>query len=89
MTAQQQDPEISAIVQKLLDPLGAAQSEFRMPYVVHNGVLGVREAEGRIRTVVPPGSLRGEVCRYFHDGLAIQGCSAPSRQSPDISIGLK
>jgi hypothetical protein len=67
VTAQKQDPEISAIVQKLLDPLGAAQSEFRMLYVVHNGVLGVREAEGRIRTVVPPGPLRTDVCRYFHD----------------------
>ena len=67
VAAQKQDPEISAIVQKLLDPQGAEQSEFSMRYVVHNGVLEVREAEGCIRTVVPPGSLRGDVCRYFHE----------------------
>ena len=67
VAAQQQDPETKVIVQKLLDPASAGNCEFRMLYVVQDGVLGVREAEGRLRTVIPAGPLRAEVCRFFHD----------------------
>ena len=38
-----------------------------MLYVVQDGVLGVRDAEGHLRTVIPVGPLRAQVCRFFHD----------------------
>jgi hypothetical protein len=65
--AQRQDPELSSIVQQLLAPDGNQSSAYRMLYVVHNGVLAVRAADGRLRTVVPPGPLRIAVCRFLHD----------------------
>jgi transposase InsO family protein len=67
VAAQNQDPEIAAIVQRLLDPVGARSSEFRTLYVVQDGVLGVRAADGQFRTVIPSGPLRAAVCRFFHD----------------------
>ena len=67
VAAQQQDPETKAIVKKLLDPATAGSCEFRMLYVVQDGVLGVRDAEGHLRTVIPVGPLRAQVCRFFHD----------------------
>ena len=67
VAAQQQDPETVAIVQQLIDPLGSHRSEFRTLYVVNNGVLGVRAADGQIRTVIPACPLRAAVCRFFHD----------------------
>ena len=67
VAAQQQDPETKAIVKKLLDPATAESCEFRMLYVVQDGVLGVRDAEGHLRTVIPVGPLRAQVCRFFHD----------------------
>jgi hypothetical protein len=65
--AQKQDPETTAIVQHLLDPLRAPSSEFRTLYVVTDGVLGVRAPDGQIRTVIPSGPLRAAVCKFFHD----------------------
>jgi hypothetical protein len=56
-----------AIVQKLLDPATAGSCEFRMLYVAQDRFLGVRDAEGRLRTVIPAGPLQTQVCRFFHD----------------------
>jgi hypothetical protein len=64
---QQQDPETKAIVKKLLDPATAGSCEFRMLYVVQDGALGVCDTEGHLRTVIPVGPLRAQVCRFFHD----------------------
>ena len=73
VAAQQADPDTLAILAKLSDPGSAPSCEYRTLYVVSDGVLGVREADGRLRIMVPPGPLRTEICRYFHDEAGHQG----------------
>ena len=67
VAAQLNDPDIQTVVAKLQDPSQAASSEFRTIYVVQDGLLGVREATDRFRTLVPDGPLHKTICRFFHD----------------------
>ena len=67
VAAQLNDPDIQTVVAKLQDPTQAASSEFRTIYVVQDGLLGVREATDRFRTLVPDGPLHKTICRFFHD----------------------
>ena len=64
--AQDADHQLAQVKQQLL----AAQHPppaCRLLYAVHNDFVVVPEIDGRQRIVVPPGPLRQEICKMFHD----------------------
>jgi len=66
--AQHSDSDTLAIIAKLSNMDSVASCEYRRTlYELRDGMLGVREAGGRFRLVVPLGPLRTEICRFFHD----------------------
>lgn len=66
--AQTHDPVLGPILNRLSSPeYDPAQDPTRPLYSFDNGLLVVREANNRVRAVVPPGPLRLELLRLHHD----------------------
>ena len=65
-TAQAEDPQLAQIKQQLLTEHQLPPT-CRMLYAIHNDFVVVPEVDGRQRIVVPPGPLRREICKLFHD----------------------
>ena len=64
--AQTADPHLTQIKQQLL-AVQQPPPACRMLYAIHNDLVVVPEVDGRQRIVVPPGPLRKEICKLFHD----------------------
>ncbi len=60
-------PFVTSLQNKAVAP----SCEFRTLYAVRDGVLGVPEPDGSWRLVILDGTLRTDICRYFHDEFGI------------------
>ena len=66
--AQTDDPALGPILRRPSDPAyDPAHNPTRPLYSLHHGLISVREADDRVRIVVPEGPLRLELLRLHHD----------------------